>query len=431
MKAKSTTKPTARKTRQAAKFPLCRHPRGQWCKRIKNKLHYFGRIADDPDGQAALERYLAVKDDLLAGRKPRDHKSGGLTVADACNWFMNSKRLANEAGEITARTLNEYKATCARLIRVFDGNRLVDDLRPEDFESLRADVSATWGPYRTGSEVQRVRSIFKWLFESELIAKPMNFGPSFRKPSKRVMRVQRASKPMKLFAPQEIHNLLSAADPQLRAMILLGLNCGYGNHDNGGLTLELAQQAIETGKLDWPRPKTGVPRRGILWPETIEALQEAIAHRPNPKTADAKNKVFVVPSTGKPWTHGDSTRNAVSSEFAKLQDAVGVRTMGRGFYSLRHCFETISGELCDQVATDVVMGHCDSSMASTYRERVDDSRIARVCNHVRTWLYGPETGDDGNGTENTTEATEGPETGETEAEGPVLLAFSMTFSMAS
>jgi hypothetical protein len=81
MKAKSTTKPTARKTRQAAKFPLCKHPRGYWCKRIKNKLHYFGRIARrSEDGQAALEKYLAVKDDLLAGRKPRDHKSGGLTV---------------------------------------------------------------------------------------------------------------------------------------------------------------------------------------------------------------------------------------------------------------------------------------------------------------------------------------------------------------
>jgi hypothetical protein len=50
-----------------------------------------------------------------------------------------------EAGEITKRTHDEYKATCARLIRVFDGNRLVDDLRPDDFETLRADISAKAG----------------------------------------------------------------------------------------------------------------------------------------------------------------------------------------------------------------------------------------------------------------------------------------------
>jgi hypothetical protein len=43
-----------------------------------------------------------------------------------------------------------------------------------------------------------------------------------------------------------------------------------------------------------------------LWPETITALQEAIANRPKPKTPDAMNKVFVVPATGKPWTSGDS-----------------------------------------------------------------------------------------------------------------------------
>ncbi len=383
---KSNTKRTVRKTRQAAELPLGKHPRGYWCKRIRGKLHYFGRIKGDEDGQAALALYLERKDDLLAGRKPRDHKSGGLTVKDGANWFLNSKRLANEAREITGRTLAEYTATCKRLARVFDSNRLVDDLKPEDFEQLRADIASKWGPYRTASEIQRVRSVFKWLFESELIARPMNFGPSFKKPSKRIMRVQRAQKPMKLFSPSEIHKLLDAAEPQMRAMILLGLNLGYGNSDCGGLTLDLAQQAIEAGKLDWPRPKTGVPRRGILWPETITALQEALAIRPKAKTPEAKDKAFVT-ANGKPWTHGDATRNSVSSLFNKLQDVVGVRVAGRGFYALRHTFETVSGECCDQVATDLVMGHCDSSMAANYRERVDDGRIRRVCEHVRSWLY--------------------------------------------
>ena len=427
--SKSTTKPTARKSRQAAEFPLCKHTaRGYWYKKIRGKLHYFGKIADDPDGQQALARYLEVKDDLIAGRKPREHKSGGLTVKDAGNWFLNSKRLANESGRITARTLAEYKSACHRLARVFDSNRLVDDLGPEDFGLLIADIASKWGPYRVASEIQRVRSVFKWLFESELIAKPMNFGPDFKRPSKRIMRVQRAQKPMKLFEPSEIQRLLSAADPQLKAMILLGCNLGYGNHDCGGLTLDLAQQAIETGKLDWPRPKTGVPRRGILWPETITALQAAFAIRPKPKTAGAKDKLFVTPSTGKPWTSGDSTNNTVSTEFNRLQDAVGVRVLGRGFYALRHVFETVSGECCDQVATDLVMGHLDASMASTYRERVDDSRIARVCNHVRAWLFGPQTGDDDTESQNTTEATEGPETGNLDADGPVLLSFCLSYA---
>ncbi len=424
---KSNTKPAARKTRQPAKFPLGKHPRGQWCKRIKNVLHYFGRIKGDEDGAAALERYLATKDDLLAGRKPRDHKSGGLTVADAANHFLNSKRLAMEAGELTKRTHDEYRSTCKRLIRVFDDNRLVDDLRPDDFEQLRADISSTWGPYRTASEIQRVRSVFKWLFESEMIAKPMNFGPSFKKPSKRVMRVQKASKPLKLFAPTEVHLLLDGADPQMRAMILLGLNLGFGNHDCGGLTLDLATEAIGTGVLNWPRPKTGVARRGILWTETREALREAITHRQEPKVPEAMNKVFVTKG-GKPWTSGDSTCNTVSAEFNRLQDACGVRVRGRGFYAFRHCHETIGSEVCDQVALDLTMGHLDASMAANYRQRIDDSRIQRITDHVHDWLFGPQTSDDDDGTENTTEPTQGQETDDMDAGGPVLLSFCLTYA---
>jgi len=70
-------------------FPLTAHPNGQWCKKIRYKLHYFGPW-DDPD--AALERYLDTKDDLLAGRTPRNR--GGLTVRELVNRFLAVKESA-------------------------------------------------------------------------------------------------------------------------------------------------------------------------------------------------------------------------------------------------------------------------------------------------------------------------------------------------
>ncbi|MFN9290850.1 MAG: hypothetical protein ACK6EB_22515, partial [Planctomyces sp.] len=49
-------------------FPLTAHKNGQWCKKIKGKVWFFG-VVTDPD--AALQKYLAERDEIQAGRDPR------------------------------------------------------------------------------------------------------------------------------------------------------------------------------------------------------------------------------------------------------------------------------------------------------------------------------------------------------------------------
>jgi len=123
-------------------FPLFPHASGRWAKKIRGKFCYFGKVADDPDGQAALERWLDQKDELLAGRTPRV-QGEGLTVRDLVNHFLTSKRHLLDTREIQSRTWQDYYATCERVVRVFGPGRLVADLAADDFDRLRADFAKT------------------------------------------------------------------------------------------------------------------------------------------------------------------------------------------------------------------------------------------------------------------------------------------------
>ena len=56
-------------------FPLFPHATGRWAKKIKGKLVYFGKVADDPDGAAAVVQCQEQREDLYAGRKPRARRT--------------------------------------------------------------------------------------------------------------------------------------------------------------------------------------------------------------------------------------------------------------------------------------------------------------------------------------------------------------------
>src|SRR5262245_29282852 len=261
-------------------FPLFPHAAGVWAKKIRGKLHYFGPW-DDPD--AALAKYLEQKDDLHAGRTPRPDLEA-LTVKELANHFLNSKQARVDVGELSPLTFGDYKSACDEAVTAFGKTRLVSDLRPDDFARLRDSMARKWGPQRLAKTIQFIRCVFKHAYESGLIDRPIRFGPGFSRPSKKVFRLHRAEQGVKLFTAQEIRQLLDAAPVNLRAMILLGINSGFGNSDCGNLPLSALD--LERGWVDYPRPKTGIARRCTLWPETVTALREAIACRPKPKRED-------------------------------------------------------------------------------------------------------------------------------------------------
>ena len=394
---------SARPNKPREDFPLFPHLNGRWAKKVRGKFRYFGKWADDPKGEAAQQLWLDQKDDLLAGRTPRV-STDGLTVGTLCNHFLTAKEQQRDAGDIAGRTFADYFSTCKFVVDSFGKTRLVDDLAADDFQSLRARLAKLYGVHRLGNMVQHVRTVFKFGYDSGLIEHPIRFGPTFKRPVKRIMRRHRQKNGVRMFDTKSLRTIIDKADQPLKAMILLGINCGFGNHDVG--TLPKSALGLKSGWVDYPRPKTAIERRCPLWPETIAAIKEATEHRPKAKLPKYDGLAFVT-KYGQPWAK-ETPDSPVAKEFRKLLDTIDddaakeakkngrkapekIYRRGLGFYTLRHTFETIAGESRDQVAVDHVMGHSDPSMAAVYREQISDDRLCAVINYVRRWLFADGT----------------------------------------
>jgi integrase len=388
----------ARAWKQANNFSLYAHRTGRWARKILGITHFFGPIDEDIAGSAkfALDTYLAQRDDLAAGRKPRPKgEAGGLTIRELCNAFLASKDAALATGEISRRTRADYgkmkaapdaepsgpEGTCDRIIKQFGKERAVSDLRPEDFAEFRAALGKGRGLQTLSNEIQRARCVFRFAADAELIDAPVRFGKSFEKPTRKTLRIERAAKGEQMYSAADLRKILAAATPELKAQVLLALNAGFGNGDCAALPIKAID--LDAGWIDFPRPKTGVPRRVPLWRETVDALRDVLSRRRKPKNEAHADRVFVTLKSG---TFGrDMGGGATSKEFGRLCKALGIDCTG--FYSLRRTFRTVADGSRDQPACDSLMGHLANDMASIYRQRIEDDRLRAVVDHVHAWLW--------------------------------------------
>jgi integrase len=366
-------------------FPLFPHATGRWAKKVRGKLHYLGKVADDPKGERALTLWLEDRDDLLAGMTPRRKRSDDeLTVSDLCNHFLIFKEQQKDTGELAPRTFARYKATSELLTKQFGRFRLVADLRTEDFQKLRSTMSKRWGPVAVGNEIQMVRSIFRYGYEAEHMDKPVRFGPGFKKPSAKTIRKTRTANGPRMFTAQQVRLLLAKATPNGKAMILLGINGGLGNTDLA--MMPTTAPDLDGGWLDYAREKTAIHRRIPLWNETVTGMREALDNRAEPKSPDDVGLLFIGPR-GQSYI-GDHKGYRVTAEFDRI--AKKAKVQGRTFYDLRRTFQTVGEGAADLAAVQAIMGHAagTSDMSAVYRQTVSDDRLRAVTDHVHDWLFG-------------------------------------------
>ncbi len=397
-------------------FPLTAHPNGTWCKKIKGKLYHFGGWAD-PD--SALAKYRHDVDDIQAGREPSPmEEEGQINLKDLSFDFLDTKEKLVAIKKLSQRMLFDYVRSCERICDILGKTRIVEGLRPKDFDNLYFQLAKDQAgkPVSAVTLANRIRMakvLFKFASDQSHIDAPLKFGQLFKIPGKDELRQARTVAGKKLFEAGELRDMLALLDgetitlskvdeetgkpvevkgkrnPVFRAMVLLGINCGFGQSDCSSLPLSAIN--LDQSWIEFPRPKTHVERKCPLWPETVKALREAVSIRPKPRDDQFSGLAFLT-THGQPYVRvgvEGAALDAIAGEFDKIRAKLEIKGRRTAFYSLRRTFETVAGDTRDQVAIDLVMGHAAASndMGAVYRQSVDDERLKAVANHVRAWLW--------------------------------------------
>lgn len=352
------------------RFPLNPRADGRFQKRIDGTLHYFtGNRAE------AIAQYNAVKDDLYAGRVPKIaaeliHK---VKVKDIANRCLRQKERDRDAGRISEGWYKKFAAALARFLAyrisgVRFSRRLWHNVGPEDFGEYARYLHGKLGVHAFNRERSCIAAMFNMAFDYGWMDKPMRLGKAF---AKRPAADARATRKDWLLTPAAIAALYRAAPVQLRAMILLGLNGGFGPGDCAGLPMD--KSYIEQARIRFRRPKNHIPRDMPIWPETIKAIRAVIAHRQD-------DLLVFRTKYGNPWT-----ANSIAHEFAKLcKNSLVSLPKGVGLNSCRHTFATFANELQDRDAYKRLMGRkIADGIDETYVDAIFLPRLKRVVNHVR------------------------------------------------
>ena len=398
--SKAATKTATKK----ADFPLWFHtPSGQWCKKVKQKVYYFGTDKDE-----AAKRWKDEKDDIFAGVTPKS-RGDKASIVELANVFSADQRARYQVtGKPGLRHIELCEMTLKRLIVQMGSGFAAADLSPSHFGKIKLELfkpiartKAVQGkvfgrvvtkraPETVAGDIRRIKVFLNWCHANEYTPAP-RYGDQFA--TETAVAITKATikkQGRKDFDAIDIQAVIDHSGINFKPIVLLAINSGLGAGDIAAMEFDdIADIDSKECWIDLARLKTGAERRFLLWPETQKAIQEYLQIRRAPIRTHS-NIVFLT-SHGLPWVRGEGHHKHVDtagSTFTKIRKVAGVE---RGsFYDMRRTFATVACETLDFEAVRRCMGHVKDNrdMLAGYVQGVSDDRIRTVCNHVRQWLFG-------------------------------------------
>lgn len=374
--------------------PLTLHPRGYQA-RIAGKVRWVAGKVPYADAIKAYHRKAAA---LVSGRpapppEPKAIPDGAIvTLHYVLNRWLLDRRADAQRGELRPGTFMQYKRSAKRLDDAA-GHVPVDDFSPDKTRWVYDQVAAAHTVDVAKRSVAHLRDACRHA-EEQGWCKPVRLG---EKVVKKLVSRQAPVMKWRLYTPAEVRAILAEVDRriarghhgvptwrQMRAMILLALNGGFGSAELSELTK--GQVDAAGGRLKHQRGKTGAEHFVPLWPETVEALAHVLAMRPG-------DDLLFRTREGNPWCRVTAKDERISNtggndnvkwQFNQVTKAVGLRIKGQSFYKLKHLAGTTADAMTppDPHATYAVYGHKLPGSKGHYVD-VGDERQRRVVEHVR------------------------------------------------
>ena len=350
-----------------ASSPLSYHKSsGQYYVTRAGKRIYLGAEQEE-----ALQQYHRLALGMnSAAVPPEPEKMPGMvmTAKELANRFLTSQQ-ANWRDP--KGTLKSYAYWLGRFLKDHPKLRAAD-LTVEMFAAWKVSLRRRkYSPQSINHFLTAVRSLFAFAEEADL----MERIPKLKR-IKNEKLPPPGSNEKPIYTTEEIGQLLGHADTQLKAMLLLGLNCGFGPKDIQDLTWG----HIKADRVTLPRSKTGICQTYLLWPETLRALEGLRGHRRELIERMAKRgrdrtdegHIFIT-RFWKPWN-----KDSVAEQFRRLCKKTKVPCYG--FYRLRHCASTAVSLVATPHVQRKFMRHSRLQQQVTYThapdEAVDDALMA-------------------------------------------------------
>jgi len=277
-------------------------------------------------------------------------------------------------------TLKCYKDWLGRFIKDHPQLRIAD-FTIEKFAAWKLSLKERgYSPESINHYLGAVRAMFTFAEETDIVEK----APKLKR-VRNDARPKAGSKEKPLYTPDDLQKLLEKADPQMKAMIMLALNCGFGPKDIRDLTWS----HFHGERVTLPRTKTGVCQTYLLWRETRVLLAEIQQERAKLIVRMAKRGVqhydnghVFMTRFWKPWN-----KDAVAEQFRKLCKKAGIPCYG--FYRLRHCASTAMSLVATPHVHRKFMRHSQLQQQVTYTH-TPDAEVDKAILKTKGKLLGKE-----------------------------------------